>query len=68
MRSAEFEPVIQEFERRWAVWLLGSEGGFIKVHKKNASAGKFEKNCSKVQTVTFFFHLHLMLKCIFPRY
>jgi len=43
MRSAEFESVIPAFECRWTVWLLGPEGGFIKIHKNDASVGKFEK-------------------------
>jgi len=43
MHSAEFESVIPAFECRWTVWLLGSERGFFKIHKKESSVDKFEK-------------------------
>jgi len=43
IRSAKFESVNPAFERRWTVWLLGPEGGFIKMHKNDASVDKFEK-------------------------
>ena len=64
IRSAKFESVIPAFEPRWTVWLLGSEGGFIKIHKNDASVDKFEKFVVSfyVKTIILFFLLHLMLK------
>ena len=65
IRSADFESVIPAFERRWTVWLLGPEWGFIKIQKKkDASVDKFEKFVVslKVKTIILFFHLHVMLK------